>query len=60
MRIALAGFAGFVAGFGIMMMVPTTLALATSTAVITASLFLAEAAVMNKLDEMDKKLEKKA
>jgi hypothetical protein len=59
MRIAYAGFAGFVAGYVILMFVAADVRLATATAVIVASVFLTEAAVLNKLDEMDAKLAKK-
>jgi hypothetical protein len=59
MRIAYAGFAGFVAGYVIMMFVAADVKLATATAVIVAPVFLTEAAVLNKLDETDAKLAKK-
>jgi hypothetical protein len=59
MRIAYAGFAGFVAGYVIMMFVAADVKLSTAAAVIVASVFLTEAAVLNKLDEMDERLSKK-
>jgi hypothetical protein len=59
MRIAYAGFAGFVAGYVIMMVAAADVKLATAAAVIVASIFLTEAAVLNKLDDISAKLERK-